>query len=173
MGTHRSSDTIKDEESPGKRVRSRPCVSEESTKGSDKNNTMTQEDSSSSGPTTSRSDVDNGPVQQLVAMFGALVAQGEKAFGSLEILISSISPDLLAEVVMANMRFLPPNHPKAEGDDEPLVNMSMVGDDSQVKYPPSFVADVLSLASTFTSITSLVDAHKSISNDAVVSFFFL
>ncbi|GKC12456.1 symplekin isoform X1, partial [Tanacetum coccineum] len=48
-------------------------------------------------------DDDNGRVQQLVAMFSSLVAQGEQSAGMLEILISSISADLLAQVVMANM----------------------------------------------------------------------
>ncbi|KAK9168130.1 hypothetical protein Syun_000270 [Stephania yunnanensis] len=73
------------------------------------------------GSTSSSVDGDSGHVQQLVAMFGALVAQGEKAVGSLEIIISSISADLLAEVVMANMRHLPSTCPNAEEDDEPIV----------------------------------------------------
>lgn len=163
-----SSDLAEDENVPGKRVRPTPSASEELTRESDKNNTMSQDDISSIGPTTSRGDVDNGPVQQLVAMFGALVAQGEKAIGSLEILISSISADLLAEVVMANMRHLPPNHSKGEGGEESLLNMAIVGSDSKAKYPPSFIADVLSLSSTFPPIASLLNAHQSESNDIVV-----
>lgn len=143
-----------------------PSVSEESAKESDRNITRNQDDVSSTGATTSKGEGDTGPVQQLVAMFGALV--GENAVGYLEILISSISADLLAEVVMANMHNLPPNHPKAEGDDEPLVNMSIVGGDSQVKYPPSFIANVLSLSSTFPPIASLLDAYPSLSNNIVV-----
>ncbi|CAN6576151.1 unnamed protein product [Malus baccata var. baccata] len=106
--------------------------------------------------------------EQLVAMFGALVAQGEKAVGSLEILISSISADLLAEVVMANMCNLPPNLLGDEGD-ESLMNMHIVGGDSRVKYPPSFIADVLSLTSTFPPIAALLDAHQSVSSDIVKS----
>ncbi|KAL4606232.1 hypothetical protein ACB092_09G086800 [Castanea dentata] len=166
-GVPDSSDLAEDENVPGKRVRPTPSASEELTRESDKNNTMSQDDISSIGPTTSRGDGDNGPVQQLVAMFGALVAQGEKAVGSLEILISSISADLLAEVVMANMRHLPPNHSKGGGGEELLLNMTIVGSDSKAKYPPSFIADVLSLSSTFPPIASLLNAHRSESNDIV------
>ncbi|KAL0347436.1 UNVERIFIED_CONTAM: hypothetical protein Scaly_1759600 [Sesamum calycinum] len=92
-----------------------------------------QEGVSSSGQTPSRADADSGPVQQLVAMFAALVAQGEKASASLEILISSISADLLAEVVMANLRNLPPQTPKSGGDDEPLTDM-VVYPDTHIKH---------------------------------------
>ena len=172
-GVPDSSDLAEDENVPGKRVRPTPSASEELTRESDKNNMMSHDDISSIGPTTSRGDGDNGPVQQLVAMFGALVAQGEKAVGSLEILISSISADLLAEVVMANMRHLPPNHLKGEGGEESLLNMTIVGSDSKAKYPPSFIADVLSLSSTFPPIASLLNAHRSESNDIVVRFFLI
>jgi symplekin len=101
-------------------------------------------------------------------MFGALVAQGEKAVASLEILISSISADLLAEVVMANMRYLPPNCPNAEGNDEQLHDISIFGSHDKAKYPQSFVAGVMSLSSTFPPVASLLDAHQSVSNDLVV-----
>ncbi|RRT48002.1 hypothetical protein B296_00052218 [Ensete ventricosum] len=83
--------------------------------------------------TVSSKDKSSGPVQQLVAMFGALVAQGEKAAGSLEILISSISSDLLAEVVMANMQHLPPTCPKTDKDDVA----------SETGYPSCLASSVL------------------------------
>lgn len=168
-GTQESSEFDKDEDGSGKRARSIPSVSEESAKESDRNSTGNQDDVSSTGPSISKVEVDSGPVQQLIAMFGALVAQGAKAVDSLEILISSISADLLAEVVMANLRNFPPDHSKTQGDDEPLTNMTIVGD-SQVKYPPSFIANVLSLSSTFPPIASLIDAHQSLSNNPVVMF---
>ncbi|BFG36416.1 hypothetical protein CerSpe_226900 [Prunus speciosa] len=166
LGALDSSDLAEDEDVSGKRAKSTSSVSEESVKECDRNISVSQDDISSSGTTTSRGDSDSGPVQQLVAMFGALVAQGEKAVGSLEILISSISADLLAEVVMANMYNFPPNLPGAEGD-ESLMNMGIVGGDSRVKYPPSFIADVLSLTSTFPPIAALLDTHQSVSNDIV------
>lgn len=75
------------------------------------------------GITSSVTSAESGPVLQLVAMFSALVAQGEKAAASLEILISSISADLLADVVMANIRNLPPIYPKYEGDEVPLLDI--------------------------------------------------
>lgn len=158
----------KDEDVSGKRIRATPSVSEESAKELDKNNSVAQDDISSTGPTTSKGDGDTGPVHQLVAMFGALVAQGEKAVGSLEILISSISADLLAEVVMVNMHNLPPSHSIDEVDDEQLLNMTIVGSDSQVKYPPSFVANVLSLSSTFPPIASLLETRQAVSDDTTV-----
>ncbi|CAN6581446.1 unnamed protein product [Malus baccata var. baccata] len=152
-----------------KRAKLTSSVSGDSAKELDRNVSASQDDVSSSGTTTSRGDGDSGPVQQLVAMFDALVAQGEKAVGSLEILISSISADLLAEVVMANMCNLPLNLIGTEGD-ESLMNMGIFGGDSQVKYPPSFIADVLSLTSTFPPIAALLDARESVSNDIVVQF---
>jgi len=169
FGALDSSDLAEDEDVSGKRAKSTSSVSEESVKECDRNISVSQDDISSSGTTTTRGDSDSGPVQQLVAMFGALVAQGEKAVGSLEILISSISADLLAEVVMGNMHNLPPNLPGAEGD-ESLMNVGIVGGDSRVKYPPSFIADVLSLTSTFPPIAALLDTHQSVSNDIVVWF---
>uniref|UniRef100_A0A2P2LXM5 Uncharacterized protein LOC105646588 isoform X2 n=1 Tax=Rhizophora mucronata TaxID=61149 RepID=A0A2P2LXM5_RHIMU len=162
-GTEGSNDFADDDNFSGKRVRLTPSVSEESTKESSRNVAVSQDDISSDGPPTNRQIDDSGPVQQLVAMFGALVAQGEKAVGSLEILISSISADLLAEVVMANMRHLSSSHPQAEGSDESLVNMTIVGSDSQAKYPPSFLADVLSLSSSFLPIVSRLNAPQPVS----------
>ncbi|KAI3473144.1 hypothetical protein Pfo_030436 [Paulownia fortunei] len=124
----------------------------------------------SSGPTPFRSDTDSGPVQQLVAMFGALVAQGEKAVASLEILISSISADLLAEVVMANMRNLPPKSPKSEGDEEPLVNMvanpDMIGSDTHIKHLSLLLTDILSQSrSSPKKETGIEDPHHSVSSE--------
>lgn len=170
-GTEDSSDLAENDDVPGKRVRSTPSVSEESTKELNRNTTVSQGDVSSTQPTTNKGDVDTGPVQQLVAMFGALVAQGEKAVGSLGILISSISADLLAEVVMANMRNLPLSHPHTDEDDELLENMCIVGSDTQAKYPPSFLADVVSLSSTFPPIASLLNPPQSVSDKIVVCFF--
>lgn len=56
-------------------------------------------------------DNDLTPVEQMIAMIGALLAEGERGAESLEILISKIHPDLLADIVMANMKHLPKNPP--------------------------------------------------------------
>ncbi|CAH2074601.1 unnamed protein product [Thlaspi arvense] len=146
----------------GKRLRITPSVSGEPTEGSNCNDvgSLPLVTSTSTGPSNSRGVSDSGPVQQLVAMFGALVAQGEKAIGSLEILISSISADLLADVVMANMHNISPNGSSyADGTDELVMNMCIVGSDAQIKYPPSFVAGVLSLSSAFPPIAALINPH--------------
>ncbi|KAF8394916.1 hypothetical protein HHK36_018855 [Tetracentron sinense] len=165
-----NSDMVQDDDMSGKRVRPTIIVSEGPKKESHTDCNLVQNNLPSTGSAISTGDVDTGPVQQLVAMFGALVAQGDKAVGSLEILISSISSDLLAEVVMANMRYLPPNRPKAEGDEEPLLNMdshsSIDGSDNRVKQPSSFLSDAISLSSAFPQIASLLDAQRSTSHDA-------
>ncbi|XP_013620490.1 PREDICTED: symplekin isoform X2 [Brassica oleracea var. oleracea] len=146
----------------GKRSRITPSVSGESTEGLNGNSvgSLPLVTSTSTGPSNSRGVSDTGPVQQLVAMFGALVAQGEKAIGSLEILISSISADLLADVVMANMHNILLNSSSyADGTDELVMNMSIVGSDAQIKYPPSFVAGVLSLSTAFPPVAALINPH--------------
>ncbi|ESW05883.1 hypothetical protein PHAVU_010G000700 [Phaseolus vulgaris] len=150
----------------GKRVRTTIDAMEEPKKELDEHTTSNSQDETPSNvPTSSTGDVDNGPVRQLVTTFGALIAQGEKAVGHLEILISSISADLLAEVVMANMHNLPPSYPNTEGNEQ-LQDISMIGSDDKAKYPPSFVAAVMSLSSTFPPIASLLDAQQSVSNEA-------
>ncbi|XP_058729093.1 uncharacterized protein LOC131601326 isoform X2 [Vicia villosa] len=164
-GSPNGSDLAEDADVPGKRVRTTADGLQHKPKMElDEGTANTQDDTPSTAPASSKGDADNGPVQQLVAMFGALVAQGEKAVASLEILISSISADLLAEVVMANMRYLPPNCPNAEGNDEQLHDISIFGSHDKAKYPQSFVAGVMSLSSTFPPVASLLDARQSVSN---------
>ncbi|KAH7446302.1 hypothetical protein KP509_01G050700 [Ceratopteris richardii] len=51
------------------------------------------------------------PLQQMIAMIGALVAKGERAASSIEILITSLPPDMLADVVIENMKNLPTSPP--------------------------------------------------------------
>ncbi|KAL0432632.1 UNVERIFIED_CONTAM: hypothetical protein Slati_2597500 [Sesamum latifolium] len=57
------------------------------------------------------SDGDLTPEEQMIAMIGALIAEGERGLESLEILISNIHPDLLADIVITNMKHLPNNPP--------------------------------------------------------------
>ncbi|XP_042050087.1 uncharacterized protein LOC121795614 isoform X2 [Salvia splendens] len=131
-----------EDDNSGKRARSTP--GDLDGPGNERN--QGQDRVPSSG-TTPFSDVDSGPVQQLVAMFAALVAQGEKAAASLEILISSISADLLAEVVMANIWNFPPERLKSEGDEEPLTSAAahteMVGSDTHIKHLSFLLKDTL------------------------------
>ncbi|KAG7942391.1 hypothetical protein I3843_16G099700 [Carya illinoinensis] len=51
------------------------------------------------------------PVEQMIAMIGALLAEGERGAESLEILISKVHPDLLADIVITNMKHLPKTPP--------------------------------------------------------------
>ncbi|KAK1554735.1 hypothetical protein Q3G72_016562 [Acer saccharum] len=60
-------------------------------------------------------DGDLTPVEQMIAMIGALLAEGERGAESLEILISNIHPDLLADIVITNMRHLPKDPPPVTG----------------------------------------------------------
>ncbi|KAL1206764.1 hypothetical protein V5N11_002212 [Cardamine amara subsp. amara] len=146
----------------GKRARITPSVSENSSEGLHGNDggSLTPVTSTSTGPSNSRGVTDTGPVQHLVAMFGTLVAQGVKAIGSLEILIPSISEDMLADVVMANMHNIPSNGSTyGDGTDELVMNMCIVGTDAQIKYPPSFVSAVLSLSTEFPPIAALINPH--------------
>ncbi|XP_044496131.1 uncharacterized protein LOC123218660 isoform X2 [Mangifera indica] len=166
-GAEDSSDPDEENEVSGKRVRSTHGVSEESSKELNRNIIVSQDHIPSIGSASHTVHGETGPVQQLVAMFGALVAQGEKAIGSLQILISSISADLLAEVVMANMCNLPLNCSQADGDEESVLEMTIFGSDTGVKYPASFLADVLSLSSSFQPIASLLDEQRSMANDTV------
>lgn len=53
-------------------------------------------------------------VAQMIDMIGALLAEGERGANSLELLINRIPPDLLADVVISNMKNLPKSCPPLE-----------------------------------------------------------
>ncbi|KAK1293443.1 hypothetical protein QJS10_CPB17g02431 [Acorus calamus] len=55
----------------------------------------------------SLSDRDPTPAEQMIGMIGALLAEGERGAESLEIVVSKIQPDLMADIVIANMKHLP------------------------------------------------------------------
>ncbi|KAI3806670.1 hypothetical protein L1987_22583 [Smallanthus sonchifolius] len=73
----------------------------------------TRHDYSVNGGPTKAPSLDNGPtpVEQIISMIAALLAEGERGAESLEILISQIHPDLLADIVVTNMKHLPKNPP--------------------------------------------------------------
>ncbi|XP_021717692.1 uncharacterized protein LOC110685469 [Chenopodium quinoa] len=56
-------------------------------------------------------DNDVNPVEQMITVIAALLAEGERAAESLELLISQIHPDLLADIVITNMKHLPKTAP--------------------------------------------------------------
>ncbi|CAM8879005.1 unnamed protein product [Rhodiola kirilowii] len=135
-----------------KRIKSTPAGSEDMVKQRKMEPTPPLVESASS-----KVDADSGPVHQLIAMFRALVAQGEKAVGSLDILISSISSDLMAEVVMVNMRNLPQISPKTEGDQEFQQISELTGTSYSRKRPSSLAAEISELANGIPQIASLLD----------------
>ncbi|KAL5710209.1 hypothetical protein ACHQM5_020801 [Ranunculus cassubicifolius] len=92
-------------------------------------------------------------VKQLSSMFGTLIAQGEVATGPLEMLISSISADLVTELVMSTMQFLPPTRPRAEEDGESAILTS------HSTQPCPFVSKLASLFGGFPQIASLLDVQ--------------
>ncbi|XP_057503929.1 uncharacterized protein LOC130787563 isoform X1 [Actinidia eriantha] len=82
------------------------------------------------------------PVEQMIAMIGALIAEGERGAESLKILVSQIHPDLLADIVITNMKHLPPNPP-------PLMRLSSLPVTQQggSSGPPSVAVPIVSTAS--------------------------
>lgn len=62
------------------------------------------EDASSNGPGLVG---ELTPAEQMIAMIGALLAEGERGAESLEILVSKMHPDMLADIVITNMKHLP------------------------------------------------------------------
>ena len=82
------------------------------------------------------------PVEQMIAMIGALIAEGERGAESLKILVSQIHPDLLADIVVTNMKHLPKNPP-------PLMRLSNLPGTQQggSSGPPSVALPIVSTAS--------------------------
>lgn len=93
-------------------------------------------------------DNEMSPVQQMIAMIGALLAEGEKGAESLEILINKIQPDLLADIVIANMQFLPSSRPPIPSR---LVNVS-ASTGSQANAIGA-VSHVMPISSTISQVT--------------------
>ncbi|CAM6090118.1 unnamed protein product [Calypogeia fissa] len=56
-------------------------------------------------------DIGHSPAQQMISMIGALLAQGDRAAASVELLVANIAPDILADIVIANMTHLPATMP--------------------------------------------------------------
>ncbi|PIN15391.1 hypothetical protein CDL12_11969 [Handroanthus impetiginosus] len=89
-------------------------------------------------------DGDPTPVEQMIAMIAALVAEGEKGLHSLGILISNIHADLLADIVIANMKHLPKNPPPITK----FNNMSLRSPSDSCSGPAELVAANGSATST-------------------------
>ncbi|XP_057858531.2 uncharacterized protein LOC131067516 isoform X2 [Cryptomeria japonica] len=143
------------DDKPGKRVRHNSPVLQHLQSGCDVINESAT--SNGNGPGSLMNGPEMTPVQQLVAMFGAIVAQGDRAVESLEILIARIPTDLLAEVVIANMHNLPSTPPTEDSDDHELPGGSqstLTGNASQVVPSYNILSQVMAL-STSVSQTSM------------------
>ncbi|CAJ2643153.1 unnamed protein product [Trifolium pratense] len=99
-------------------------------------------------------------VEQMIAVIGALIAEGERGAKSLEILISQIHPDLLADIVVANMKHLPKAPPPLARLENPSVTRQVASQvsQSQVIAAPVSTSSVQSLSASaqaqFPSTTS-------------------
>ncbi|KAF8680719.1 hypothetical protein HU200_045560 [Digitaria exilis] len=123
-----------------KRVRHSLDAQEHSEEESSKRNIeSTSVDTSSSQPISIRTG-NSEAVYQLIGMFAALAAQGDRAGGSLQILSSSIASDLLAEVVMVNMQHIPISCPEV---DQPQLPSTSSGDGIPFSSSLSLLASLL------------------------------
>jgi symplekin len=133
-----------------KRVRRSLDVQEHSEEASKRNVESTSVDISSGQPISIRTG-NSEAVYQLIGMFAALAAQGDRAAGSLQILSSSIASDLLAEVVMVNMQHIPISRPEAD----------------QHQLPSTSSGDGIPLSSSFSLLASLLKRAGQIDQDEV------
>ena len=151
-------DLIEDDVASGKRARILPPISLDDTQES----TLPSQDNVLDAPPSSIRTItgteENGPIQQLLSTFGALVSQGDKGMQLLDILVSSISSDLLAELVMANMQHIPLSCPKIESDENSIST-------SDTFIQPSFFSCIFS--QSFPSSSNLP------THDIPVSFFII
>ncbi|CAK8568942.1 unnamed protein product [Lathyrus sativus] len=86
-------------------------------------------------------------VEQMIAVIGALIAEGERGAKSLEILISQIHPDLLADIVIANMKHLPKTPPSLARFENSSVTRSVGSQVSQ--------SQVITASASTNSVQSL------------------
>ncbi|KAM3372386.1 hypothetical protein ACQJBY_019325 [Aegilops geniculata] len=116
---------LEDDGHSSKRVKQSHDSQEHSEEANKRNTEAASIDSSSNQPTPARTE-NSEAVYQLIGMFAALAAQGDRAAGSLQILSSSIAADLLAEVVMVNMQHLPVSGPEVDQRQHPSTSQSSV-----------------------------------------------
>ncbi|OEL15350.1 hypothetical protein BAE44_0023629 [Dichanthelium oligosanthes] len=134
-----------------KRVRQSLDAQEHSEESNKRNVESTSVDISSSQPISIRTG-NSEAVYQLIGMFAALAAQGDRAAGSLQILSSSIASDLLADVVMVNMQHIPISRPEVD----------------QQQLPSTSSGDGLSFSSSLSLLASLLKRANQIDQDEVL-----
>ncbi|KAK6938038.1 Symplekin/Pta1, N-terminal, partial [Dillenia turbinata] len=110
------------------------------------------------------------PAEQMIAMIGALLAEGERGAESLELLISKMHPDLLADIVITNMKHLPKIPPLTRLGNSP-VNLQLVssGNHAQVLAATSAISAQLSVVPAEAPFTVGAAANISLSDASSVS----
>ncbi|KAL1310240.1 hypothetical protein HN51_052882 [Arachis hypogaea] len=111
-------------------------------------------------------------VEQMIALIGALLAEGERGAESLEILVSKIHPDLLADIVITNMKHLPKTPPPLAriGNSPVPQQVGSQFSQSKVLSPSAPVSSIQSLAVTdqapfpSTTITATSSSLSDINN---------
>ncbi|RCV14667.1 hypothetical protein SETIT_2G443400v2 [Setaria italica] len=141
---------IEDDGHSNKRVRHALDAQEHSEEANKRNVESTSVDISSGQPISIRTE-NSEAVYQLIGMFAALAAQGDRAAGSLQILSSSIASDLLAEVVMVNMQHIPMSRPEVD----------------QQQLPSTSSGDGIPFQSSFSLLASLLKKVNQIDQDEV------
>lgn len=151
--------SVEAEESLGKRMRLNPNT-----------NSIQPELASVSSSVAEPSSGNDGVVSEnslapLLAYFGALIAQGERGAASVEILISSLTPDMLAELVIVNMQHLPSTPPPLPPGVGPSVSGSLVTllssvPSQSVLLPPGSAAAVETGVLSFQPIPQHVEVSR-------------
>ncbi|KAK8623473.1 hypothetical protein V6N13_118357 [Hibiscus sabdariffa] len=126
-----------------------------------------------SSPNFPLSDDNLTPVEQMIAMIGALLAEGERGAESLEILISKIHPDLLADIVITNMRHLPKSPPLSKVGTFPTTQQAVnVNSRAQVVPPPAPTNSLHTPVSTpQLPVTSAATTGSSMSDTSTLNNF--
>ncbi|XP_022977156.1 uncharacterized protein LOC111477314 isoform X1 [Cucurbita maxima] len=113
-------------------------------------------------------DVESTPAEQMIAMIGALLAEGERGAESLEILISNIHPDLLSDIVITNMKNLPKAPPPTtRHGDLPVTHQ--VSSHVQVLAPSAPLSSVQTSVSTAQAPFSLATSAGSTYAESAVN----
>jgi hypothetical protein len=89
----------------------------------------------------SENNSDLTPAGKMIVVIGALIAEGERGVGPLELLISNIHADLLADIVIETMQRLPKSLPVSSPHTQvPTValteNLVSLGDGTDAKRDP-------------------------------------
>ncbi|XP_062186782.1 uncharacterized protein LOC133890428 [Phragmites australis] len=142
---------LEDDGHSSKRVRQSHDAQEHTEEANKRNVESTSVDATSSQPILTRTG-NSEAVYQLIGMFAAIAAQGDRVAGSLQILSSSIASDLLAEVVMVNMQHMPVSRPEVD----------------QQQLPSTSSGDGLPSSSSFPLLASLLKRANQIDQDEVL-----